>query len=144
VNGSGRSPGLELHGGTLRRSLAERDANVIPLIDVVFTLILYFMLAGQLDARLLEALAAPLSSSRQKPPMAGDVVAIEADGSVWLHEQPVADAELVRRLGARIATSDRIILMPEADTDAARVADVIALLARADIESVSLITRGRR
>lgn len=135
------STDLTLHGGTLRRSLAERDANVIPLIDIVFILILYFMLAGNLDVRMLEALSAPASTSTRKPPSAGVAIVVKAGGEVWLGGAPLSDEALVERLAAGIALSDRVILLPDARADAARVADIIALLARANVESVALITK---
>ncbi len=122
-------------------NLAERDANVIPLIDVVFILILYFMLAGSLDQELVEALLPPQSKSLQPPPSKVPHVVLDKDGKVTYDKTVRDDASLALALRANGHPPPRVTLHADAEADAGRVADVIAIIGRAGIGDLSLITR---
>ena len=122
-------------------NLAERDANVIPLIDVVFILILYFMLAGSLDQELVEALLPPQSKSLQQPPHKVPFVVVDKDGKVTFEKVVRDDAALAKALNSNGHPPPKVALQADAEADAGRVADVIALIGRAGIGDLSLITR---
>lgn len=122
-------------------SLVERDANVIPLIDVVFILILYFMLVGSLDQELMESLLPPQSKSLQQPPQKVPFVLIDKDGKVTYEKVVRDDGALMQALNAAGHPPARVALQADAEADAGRVADVIAVIGRAGIGDLSLITR---
>lgn len=122
-------------------NLAERDANVIPLIDVVFILILYFMLVGSLDQELIESLLPPQSKSLQHPPQKVPFVLIDKDGKVTYEKVVRDDGALMKALNADGHPPARVALHADAEADAGRVADVIAVIGRAGIGDLSLITR---
>lgn len=124
-----------------RRTLAERDANVIPLIDVVFILILYFMLAGSLDQELLESLMPPQSRSLLAPPTKVPFVVLKKNGEVTYQKMILDDIGLARALAANGHPPERVALHADAEADAARVADVIAIISRAGVGDLALITR---
>ncbi len=106
--------------------------NLTSLIDVLFLLLIFFMLtstfrrAGQMELELPESStseARPLGE--QHPPVE---LALRADGSVTLDGESVADDEsLLRRLQAITArdSSARVVLSAEAE---ARHGDVIRLV----------------
>lgn len=122
-------------------NLVERDANVIPLIDVVFILILYFMLVGSLDQELIESLLPPQSKSLQQPPQKVPFVLIDKDGKVTYEKVVRDDGALMKALNADGHPPARVALQADAEADAGRVADVIAVIGRAGIADLSLITR---
>lgn len=122
-------------------SLVERDANVIPLIDIVFILILYFMLAGSLDQELIEALTPPQSQSLLSPPKKTPFVVIQKDGRVMYDQQVHDDASLTLAINAGGHPPPRLTVQADADVEAARVADVIGLIGKAGVGNLSLITR---
>jgi biopolymer transport protein ExbD len=130
---------LGAHGE--RRPLAERDANVIPLIDVVFILILYFMLAGSLDQELMEALLPPQSQSLQPPPVKVPIVTVKENGELGYRGMVLDDAGLARELAAHGGPPERVALHADGAADAARVADVVAVIGRAGVGDLALITR---
>ena len=122
-------------------NLAERDANIIPLIDVVFILILYFMLAGSLDQELVEALLPPQSQSLLPPPKKVPFVVIDKDGQVMYQQAVRDDASLTLALNANGHPPSRVALQADAEADAGRVADVIAVIGRAGVGDLALLTR---
>ncbi len=123
-----------------RRPLAERDANVIPLIDVVFILILYFMLAGNLDPNLTEALAPPQSASTTHAPLDVPTVLLDGAGRVRYEGLQVDDTGLAAALVAGGRPPARVALRADATADSARVADLVAIVSAAGVGDLSLIT----
>lgn len=122
-------------------NLAERDANVIPLIDVVFILILYFMLAGSLDQELIEAFLPPQSQSLASPPKKVPFVVVDKDGKVTYQQRAHDDASLALAINAGGHPPPRLALQADAAADAARVADVIAIIGRAGVGDLAMLTR---
>ena len=123
-----------------RRPLAERDANVIPLIDIVFILILYFMLAGSLDQELIEALTPPQSRSMLPPPKKIPAVVLKRNGDAIYKGATLSDEALAQAVYANGSPPYRIALQADAQADAARVADVLGILNRAGVTDLALIT----
>ncbi len=123
-----------------RRTLAERDANVIPLIDVVFILILYFMLVGSLDQELIEALSPPQSRSMLSPPKKVPAVVLKANGDAVYEGHQLNDEALAAAIYANGKPPYRVAVQADAQTDAARVADVLGLLNRSGVTDLALIT----
>lgn len=124
-----------------RGNAAERDANVIPLIDVVFILILYFMLAGSLDQELIEALTPPQSKSLQPPPTKVPHVVVDKNGKVTYAKAVHDDTSLASALSDNGHPPLKLALHADAEADAGRVADIIAIIGRAGVGDLSLITR---
>lgn len=122
-------------------SLAERDANIIPLIDVVFILILYFMLAGSLEPTLAEAVKPPQSASIAAPPTEVPMVIIGKDGKLLYEDTGQDDAGLALVLNNGGHPPPQLILQADADADAGRVADVVAIIGKAGVGELSLLTR---
>lgn len=123
-----------------RRSLAERDANVIPLIDIVFILILYFMLVGSLDQELIEALTPPQSRSMLAPPKKVPAVVIKQNGDAIYKGIILKDEALAAAVYAAGNPPYRVSVQADALADAARVADVLGILNRAGVTDLALIT----
>lgn len=123
-----------------RRTLAERDANVIPLIDVVFILILYFMLVGSLDQKLIEALTPPQSRSMLAPPENVPSVVLKMNGDALYDGRKFDDEALATAVYADGKPPYRIAVQADAQADAARVADVLSILNRAGVTDLALIT----
>ncbi len=54
----------------LRRTRSTSDSRLIPMINVVFLLLIFFMIAGQISALNPGAVQLPLASSGLPPPAA--------------------------------------------------------------------------
>ncbi len=123
-----------------KRTLAEKDANVIPLIDVVFILILYFMLVGSLDQELIEALTPPQSRSMLAPPKNVPTLVLKANGDAIYEGRKLDDEGLATAVNANGQPPYRLSVQADAQADAARVADVLAVLNQAGVTDLALIT----
>lgn len=75
----------------------EMDMNMTPMIDVVFLLIIFFMVITDLTQQDLEELKLPTAENAQpdkpKPDEFRPVVNIKQDGSIWVKRKELYDPE---------------------------------------------------
>jgi biopolymer transport protein ExbD len=115
--------------------------RLTPLIDVVFILLVFFMLASSfMDWRAFE-LGLPPADATSDPASNPIVVAVTADGAFELDGSPVPASELAERIRA-LQSSDpgRVVLVQAADE--APVQATVGVLDRlhaGGIEAASLV-----
>jgi biopolymer transport protein ExbD len=121
-----------------------RRANepIGPLIDIVFLLLIFFMLVGTLKPP--EPLPVEPPSSRYSEKRSGQqqMVSLTADGRLAFAGQTLTKRELVRILKRRFAENAPLTVALKADA-AAKASEVIAVLdalRQAGIERLSLLT----
>jgi biopolymer transport protein ExbD len=134
----------------LKTSRAEDSTiNLTPMIDVVFLLIIFFMVSSRFS-ELSEAEkdvplnvpqvahAAALTSAPRK-----QVVNIHDDGAITLNEQSVTVSELVEQLKEVVKQYDKtgVIVRGDADERFQRVAEVLAACHEAGIEDMGISVR---
>ncbi|KAF0094290.1 MAG: biopolymer transport protein ExbD [Puniceicoccaceae bacterium 5H] len=92
--------------------------EMTPLIDVVFQLLVFFMLTSVFAPPAIELTLPQLESqpSEAKPQL---VLNLDAQGHVFLNDEPVAEAELVERLQAALAEQEDHSVYFRGDKDAA-------------------------
>src|SRR5215470_14006530 len=125
------------------RQAASRKARIeiIPMIDVVFFLLVFFMMAslamtiyGGLPVSLPEA----ASSQRTAAETANITVA--RDGQIYLNREPVAVATLPRKLGPLLAAHRELAVVINADRDVthARVVEVLDELRGSGVSRIAI------
>jgi len=118
------------------------DERILPLINVVFLLLIFFMLAGRLAAVDPFEITPPRSAS-EGAPGAGDVlIQINAEGRIAIDGAPVAPGALERRLDELRAGGElgRVRLKADGAAEAAEVVAVMRRLGTAGIERLHLLT----
>ncbi|NKX45141.1 ExbD/TolR family protein [Roseicyclus persicicus] len=115
-----------------------RRPSLTPMIDVVFLLLVFFMLAarfgqeGVLDLRI----AGGGGTAWEGPPR---LVQVEAEG-VRLNGQAVEGEELVEALRSLVETdSDLVLIQPAEGVALQRLLDVMALLEAGGLTSLALV-----
>lgn len=78
------------------RKTSSLDDSMIPAINIVFLLLIFFMVAGQIKAP-QEELTVPTSSSESELASLDAVLEIDAQGMLTLNHQPITS---IRQLGA--------------------------------------------
>lgn len=78
------------------RKTSSLDDSMIPAINIVFLLLIFFMVAGQIKAP-QEELTVPTSSSESELASLDAVLEIDAQGMLTLNHQPIKS---IRQLGA--------------------------------------------
>jgi biopolymer transport protein ExbD len=76
--------------------------DMAPLIDVVFLLLIFFMLTSSFLQPSIP-LALPQAAAADEPPPAPVFVSVDESGLVYVNQEPVARAEFIAKLGAVLA-----------------------------------------
>jgi biopolymer transport protein ExbD len=128
-----------------RRRSADREAGLLPLINIVFLLLAFYLIAGHLSPSAPFAVTPPEQDGVALETSADTVIHIARDGSVAIDGERV-DADALSR---SIAAMDRqgaqgvatIRLVADARTDAAQVVAILGRLRDEGVETVDLVTR---
>ncbi len=118
------------------------DKNTLPLINVVFLLLIFFLLVGQMRPPEIIPVEPPESESGAKPRSESLQLLIAPDGTLALGDHLVSESGLYDKVSALVAESPGLTLRLKADraTDAARAIDVLMILHKAGIDRVVLLT----
>ncbi len=130
----------------LERRKPERElVNITPLIDVVFILLVFFMLAGAIEPAEPFPLAPAASSSEIRGDVQDFVVLVDADGRIALDDRALSRDELVTAV--REALTNRpgalIQLKPDAEAEAVTVIRIMEEIRDAGAAYIVLLTVGR-
>tara|TARA_R110002012_G_scaffold35379_3_gene101067 strand:- start:315 stop:716 length:402 start_codon:yes stop_codon:yes gene_type:complete len=118
--------------------------NVLPLINVVFLLLIFFMLAGALEKAELLEITPPETASSGQPGDAMAVLLVAADGRLSFENEILALADIVGRLKAYFAEhpDGRLKLKADAQSDAAMVIALIEELRAVGLKELGLLATG--
>lgn len=127
------------------RRMPMSEINVTPLVDVMLVLLIIFMVTAPL---LITGVPVKLPESRAKGLEADTkptVISLDADGAVFLNEEPLDEAGLIERLESMAAASaglepPQIYLRADASLDYGRVMRVMGELNRAGLTKVALVS----
>jgi biopolymer transport protein ExbD len=104
------------------RTQDEPQIDLVPLIDVILVLIIFFVITTTFDARSTLQVQLPTASDQNNPePPRSLSVLVNADGRYFINDQEVlrTDVESVKQTIAQIAGSDReqtVLLRADART----------------------------
>lgn len=116
------------------------EGTVLPLINVVFLLLIFFMLAGRV--------AEPDPPGVDPPPMAAGedyaggqmTVALAADGTLTLDGEPVAAETIRGHLDGR-ETVPAVVVKADGAVAAGSLLEVLDALRAAGVDDLSLVAR---
>lgn len=114
-----------------------RPENVVPMINIVFLLLLYFMIAGNLHIDL--EVTPPSSAATNEPPAVALQIAITDEGRVLYRGRAIAIAQIELELANDF--KDQVVqLSADAQTDAVLVAQAVAALSKVGVKQITLLT----
>lgn len=116
------------------------EENVIPMINVIFLLLLFFMVAGNLQPDF--DVAPPVSSQQNEPPKQIPTVSLNRSGEVRFENRPVKMEDLDQEM-ARIVGHERIKIHADAKVNALSVSKVMSAATAAGVTQFVLVTQRR-
>ena len=131
----------QFRAGNLRRS-RNGDQEILPLINVVFLLLIFFMVAGRLEAGDPFAVDPPLSTEEDPAGEQTLVILLGADGRKAVNGALVSDANLETTIRRYLDIDMPVKVRIKADgrADAAQLLTVLELFRDAGVETVRLLT----
>lgn len=121
-----------------RRQRRTADIDITPLIDVLFMLIIFFVLMasfiqGSIEVALPLGGGAPLESS-------AIVVTVEKSGAILWNGRPAEVAEIARL--ARAAEGREIVIAGDRDAPYGSVAEILQILRKEGVGTAGLLMGG--
>jgi len=118
------------------------DDRLLPLINVVFLLLIFFMIAGRLAASDPFAIVPPESLSEGQSGGGAVTVLVSAEGRVAVDGATVDKADFAALLAARLDDENRqdVRLKADGGADATFVVEIMELMREAGAERVRLLT----
>jgi len=118
--------------------------NITPLIDVVFILLVFFMLAGSIEPKDAFPVDPTVSDSDMRGDIRDFVVLVDEDGQVAIDEQRIAREDLTDRIRSELTSKpDALIqLKPDSHADAVEVIAIMEDIREAGAEYIVLLTVG--
>ena len=121
-----------------------RPDGILPMINVVFLLLIFFVINGALHATDFFAVDPPLSESGEQVQDEETTVLIGAGGRLALQDREVDDVDMQLAVSDRLAENRDAVIRVKADaeTDTLRVIEVMELLRDVGVARVVLMTQG--
>ena len=131
--------------GRLERRPASRpmsDINMTPLIDVMLVLLVIFIVTAPLMTSSLKLDLPRTEAAKPSDAPAFVALAIDAEGRVFLGDQPVAAADLVQRVREAAQGNPAVEVQLRADTKVpyGRVAELIGAVQQAGLTRIGFVT----
>jgi biopolymer transport protein ExbD len=120
----------------------EEPDNVLPLINVVFLLLIFFIMTGALHAVDYFNVNPPSSSSEFEGSLDDTVILIGGDGRLAIDNKEVDEVDLQLSVSDKLSTNSGAIFRIKADgrVDAVRVVEVMELIEAVGVRRVMLLT----
>ena len=120
----------------------EESDPVLPLINVVFLLLIFFIMTGALHAVDYFNVDPPSSSSEAGAALEDTIVLVGSDGRVAIDNKEVDEVDLQLSISDKLAANAGAIFRIKADgrVDAARVVEVMELMEAVGVRRVMLLT----
>lgn len=119
------------------------DDNVIPLINIVFLMLIFFMLAGQITSTDVLNVMPPTSETQAPTTTMEFEVLMDAEGSIALNNQTItydglrSELEVLNTSDVRISLALKI----DADVTAETLKPLLKLLSDSGMQQITLYTR---
>ena len=117
---------------------ATQEENVIPMINVIFLLLLYFMIVGNLQPDY--NVTPPFSTQTPEPPAAIPTVSIGADGAMRFEGRKVTWENLQTEL-SQVTGHEKLKIHADAKVDALTVSKIMKASSDAGILQFVLVTQ---
>jgi len=121
--------------------VTERDENILPLVNVIFLLLLWLLLAGHLE-RAVDGGVAPPRAQVTTVPLAAHRLVLARDGTLILDGRDIVRANLVDHLTGTGDGPVTLALVTDAGGDTVDLVDLLDLVRAAGIREVELVTQG--
>ena len=120
------------------------DSNVTPLVDVMLVLLIIMMIVAPLLQKGVDVrLPVAINSSEKPETQDQTVLAVTADGRLWLNAVMVPEGELGRRIAEKFEDKPGqkiVIIKADEDAEYSHVMDAMDQLRANGIEDMGLIT----
>jgi biopolymer transport protein ExbD len=131
-----------------RKFEPQAAVNLVPMVDVVFQLVLFFLVSTTLALVPGIRLKLPASGTAERVPVRQLVVTVASATELWINDEPVASPAAINERLAAMDASDRaalesVIIEADQQVPYGLMVEVLDALRRNGLKNVGLRTRSR-
>ena len=123
----------------IKNQIIKNEDNLLPLVNIIFLLLIFFMLAGVI-AKQKELHNVNLASATIEEYIEKDknTLFINADGTLTLNDQSVSESLLKEKL--MILKTDNILIAADGSLDSSSLNKILLILSNSKIKNVTLLS----
>lgn len=117
------------------------DDNIIPMINIVFLLLIFFMIAGQIKNPVNGDIHLPRTSLGSATEPTQLTLELDSQHHLFLNREPVERQHLDEKLGALLIGNDEVSLIVDRRVKAAELDKVLAVLRKLGVANLTLYSQ---
>ena len=123
----------------IKNQIIKNEDNLLPLVNIIFLLLIFFMLAGVI-AKQKELHNVNLASATIEEYIEKDknTLFINADGTLTLNDQSVSESLLKEKL--MVLKTDNILIAADGSLDSSSLNKILLILSNSKIKNVTLLS----
>jgi biopolymer transport protein ExbD len=127
-----------------RRSIKKARIEIIPMIDTIFFLLVFFMISTLSMAQYRGMpVNLPKAASGQQAPAESAAITIDKDSRIYLNKEEVDQAALTALLRQYVEQNSDVLVIINADdgVEHGRVVEVMDIARRADVAKIAIAVK---
>jgi biopolymer transport protein ExbD len=127
-------------------SKKNEDDSILPLINIVFLLLIFFMIAGRLAVKDPFQVTPPQSNSEGKTEINETIIIVGDDGKLVFDGKIIEESNLEHLIVERLKINNetQIQLKADAEAEAINVVSIMELLRKAGVNKLQLLTLAKK
>ncbi len=124
-----------------RRNRPPPQETIVSLIDVIFFLLVFFMLVGRMDATAPFEVSPPMSTAGESLPKGGTTISVAQNGALALNGEAIERPALLSRIAALLTEKPGLFVRINADAEArlTNLLPLVTALEQAGVGDVVLV-----
>ena len=123
----------------IKKQIEKNEDNLLPLVNIIFLLLIFFMLAGvivkQKELHNVDLASATIEEYIEKDK---NTLFINADGSLTLNDESIGKSLLKEKL--ILLKTDNILIAADGSLDSSSLNKILLILSDSEIKNVTLLS----
>ena len=123
----------------IKQQIIKNEDNLLPLVNIIFLLLIFFMLAGvivkQKELHNVNLASATIEEYIEKDK---NTLFINADGSLTLNDESIGKSRLKEKL--ILLKTDNILIAADGSLDSSSLNKILLILSDSEIKNVTLLS----